>query len=316
MDHRDPHPATPTGAHAGRFAPSPTGALHLGNLRTALLAWLFARVGADRFVVRMEDLDRTNASVAHETGQLADLAALGLDWDGPVLRQSDRFDRYHDAIATLDRLGLVYPCYCTRREIREAASAPHGHAPDGTYPGTCRTLTGTERARRERDGRRPALRLRTDGQAVTFEDRLAGEVTGVVDDVVLCRNDGVPAYNLAVVVDDDAQGVGEVVRGDDLIGSTPRQLHLIALLGLRRPAYAHVPLVLGPDGTRLAKRHGAVTLADMRARGHDAAQVRDLLAESLGLCEPGERCPPTTLVTRLAERGDRVLPRAPWTWAG
>jgi glutamyl-tRNA synthetase len=305
-----------TGAHAGRFAPSPTGPLHLGNLRTALLAWLFARSAGDRFVVRMEDLDRTNASPAHEAAQLADLTALGLDWDGPVLRQSERFDRYRDAIAALDARGLVYPCYCTRREIRDAASAPHGLLPDGAYPGTCRDLTAIERAAREADGRRPALRLRAGARAITFVDRICGPTTGVVDDVVLCRNDGVPAYNLAVVVDDDAQAVGEVVRGDDLRSSTPRQLWLIELLGLRAPAYAHVPLVLGADGTRLAKRHGAVTMADLAARGTGAAAVRSLLGHSIGLCEAGEPVDAATLLARFAALGDAVLPRSPWVLAG
>jgi glutamyl-tRNA synthetase len=301
-----------SGAHAGRFAPSPTGPLHLGNLRTALLAWLFARAAGDRFVVRMEDLDRTNASPAHEATQLADLAALGLDWDGPVLRQSERFDRYRDAIGTLDARGLVYPCYCTRREIREAAAAPHGLHPDGAYPGTCRALTTAQRARREAEGRRPALRLRAGGREIRFVDRICGPTTGVVDDVVLCRNDGVPAYNLAVVVDDDAQGVGEVVRGDDLLSSTPRQLWLIELLGLRAPTYAHVPLVLGADGARLAKRHGAVTLADLAAQGTDAAATRSLLGNSLGLSDPGEAVDAATLLARFRARGDATLPRAPW----
>jgi glutamyl-tRNA synthetase len=311
----EPADVTGSGAHAGRFAPSPTGPLHLGNLRTALLAWLFARVAGDRFVVRMEDLDRTNASPAHEAAQLTDLAALGIDWDGPVLRQSARFDRYRDAIATLDARGLVYPCYCTRREIREAAEAPHGLQPDGAYPGTCRELTAAQRAAREAEGRRPALRLRAGAREIRFVDRLCGPTTGLVDDVVLCRNDGVPAYNLAVVVDDDAQGVGEVVRGDDLLSSTPRQLWLIELLGLRAPTYAHVPLVLGADGARLAKRHGAVTLTDLAARGTDAAAVRSMLGHSTGLCEPGEAVDAATLLARFAARGDAVLPRAPWVLA-
>ena len=257
---------------SGRFAPSPTGPLHVGNLRTALAAWLIARSAGERFVVRMEDLDRVTSSPAHEARQLADLAAIGLDWDGDVVRQSERFDRYHDAIATLTAAGLTYECFCTRREIREAASAPHGAAPDGAYPGTCRDLTEAERSRRRR--RRPAaLRLRADGETVAVDDLLAGPFTGAVDDVVLRRNDGVPAYNLAVVVDDAAQGVTAVVRGDDLLDSTPRQVHLQRLLGLARPRYAHVPLVVGPDGQRLAKRDGAVTLAELAAEGVDAEAV-------------------------------------------
>ncbi|HSL59118.1 MAG TPA: tRNA glutamyl-Q(34) synthetase GluQRS, partial [Acidimicrobiales bacterium] len=236
----------------GRFAPSPTGTLHLGNLRTALVAWLFARSSGSRFLVRMEDLDRVQSRPEHERGQLADLAALGLDWDGPVLRQSERFDRYEAAIARLDAAGLTYRCWCTRREIREAASAPHGDLPDGAYPGTCRDLPTRELAARERSDRPAALRLRADHATVGFTDRLVGPVSGRIDDVVLRRNDGVPAYNLAVVVDDADQGVEEVVRGDDLLSSTPRQLHLARLLDLAEPTHAHVPLALAPDGERLA----------------------------------------------------------------
>lgn len=272
----------------GRFAPSPTGTLHLGNLRTALLAWLFARGQGARFLVRVEDLDAGRVRPEYEAQQLADLAAIGLDWDGEVVRQSERLSLYHDAIARLDDAGRLYPCFCTRREIREAASAPHGPLPEGAYPGTCRDLTAAERAERERSGRPPALRLRADAEAVSFDDRLLGRVEAVVDDLVVRRNDGAPAYNLAVVVDDAAQHIGEVVRGADLADSTPRQLLLGRLLGYPPPRHAHVPLVLGPDGARLAKRHGAVTLADRRALGEDPAEVRGRLAATLGLSAPGE----------------------------
>lgn len=294
----------------GRFAPSPTGALHLGNLRTALVAWLAARAEDGRFLVRMEDLDRHQSSLDHEAGQLRDLAALGLDWDPPVVRQSDRFDRYHDAIATLTAAGLTYPCYCTRREIREAASAPHGDAaPDGAYPGTCRRLTAAERADREAAGRPPALRLRAQVDELTVADGILGPITGRVDDVVLRRNDGVPAYNLAVVVDDAAQGVDQVVRGDDLASSTPRQRHLARLLGLPDVSYAHVPLVLAPTGARLAKRDGAVTLADQARRGVGPDRVWRALAVSLGLAATGADRP-RDLVAGFAL--DRLSP-APWT---
>ena len=296
---------------SGRFAPSPTGPLHLGNLRTALAAWLVARSAGERFVVRMEDLDRVTSSPAHEARQLADLAAIGLDWDGDVIRQSERFDRYHDAIATLTAAGLTYECFCTRREIREAASAPHGPAPDGAYPGTCRELTEAERSRRRQ--RRPAaLRLRADGETVAVDDLLAGPFTGAVDDVVLRRNDGVPAYNLAVVVDDAAQGVTAVVRGDDLLDSTPRQVHLQRLLGLARPRYAHLPLVVGPDGQRLAKRDGAVTLAELAAEGVDAGAVAAGLARSLGVAVTGAFSP-DDLVARFDLVALRDLGRAPIT---
>jgi len=295
----------------GRFAPSPTGDLHLGNLRTALVAWLFARSSGGRFIVRMEDLDRVTSSPEHEQRQLADLAAIGLAHDGEVVRQSERFDRYGAAIDHLTAAGLTYPCYCTRREIREAAEAPHGPSPEGAYPGTCRRLSPDRRAAIEASGRTPALRLAADGETVRFTDRLHGPTVGLVDDVVLRRRDGVPAYNLAVVVDDAAQGIDEVVRGDDLLTSTARQLHLGRLLGLADPVYAHVPLVLGPDGRRLAKRHGAVTLADLRSEGWTAADVLGRLAVSLRLAVRGEPVGPD----RLAERFDpSLLPRDPWVF--
>jgi glutamyl-tRNA synthetase len=283
----------------GRFAPSPTGTLHLGNLRTALLAWLFARSADARFLVRIEDLDTGRVRERFYDEQLHDLAALGLDWDGPVVRQSERLPLYADAVERLRADGLVYECWCTRAEIREAASAPHGDLPEGAYPGTCLRLTESERDERAASGRPPALRVRADAATVTFEDRLAGTVTGVVDDFVVRRNDGAYAYNLAVVVDDGAQGVGEVVRGDDLLDSTPRQLWLARALGLPEVSFAHVPLVLGGDGARLAKRHGAVTLADRREQGEDAAAVRARLAASVGLCAPGERPSPQELVARF-----------------
>lgn len=288
---------------AGRFAPSPTGELHLGNLRTALVAWLAARSTGRRFVVRMEDLDRVTSSEAHERRQLDDLAAIGLDWDGPVVRQSHRFDRYRAVIDRLAADGHVYACYCTRREIRAeieaAASAPHAHLPDGAYPGTCRSLTADQRAEREESGRRPALRLRTSGEAIALVDRAAGPYEGAVDDVVLARADGVPAYNLAVVVDDAAQEVDQVVRGDDLLSSTPRQMLLQRLLGLPTPEYLHVPLVVGDDGERLAKRHGAVTLRELADAGWSADDVVAALAHSLGLAVAGERVTAEKLVGRF-----------------
>jgi glutamyl-tRNA synthetase len=288
---------------AGRFAPSPTGELHLGNLRTALVAWLAARSTGRTFIIRMEDLDRVTSSTDHEQAQLRDLAAIGLDWDGTVVRQSERFERYRTAIAQLDEAGLVYPCYCTRREIRAeidaAAEAPHRHLPDGAYPGTCRDLTERERAARTAAGRTPALRLRAGAQVIDLDDRLVGRYVGAVDDVVLARGDGVPAYNLAVVIDDAAQGVDQVCRGDDLLSSTPRQILLQRLLGLATPEYWHVPLVLGVDGERLAKRHGAVTLRDLAADGWSTSEVVSTLGRSLGLAAVGERVDTATLLDRF-----------------
>lgn len=280
----------------GRFAPSPTGTLHVGNLRTALLAWLFARSQDARYLIRMEDLDSGRVRERFYDEQLHDLAALGLDWDGAVVRQSQRLPLYEDALAQLQRDGLVYPCWCTRAEIREAASAPHGHLPEGAYPGTCRDLAPGQRAERDASGRPPALRVRADAARVAFTDRLVGPYEGVVDDFVIRRNDGAFAYNLAVVVDDAEQGVREVVRGADLLDSTPRQLWLGARLGLEPPRHAHAPLMLGPDGARLAKRHGAVTLADRAAAGQSADDVRDELAATLHLTPRGAQLTPAELV--------------------
>lgn len=296
----------------GRYAPSPTGPLHVGNLRTALLSWCFARSAGSPHLIRVEDLEARPDSRRFEAEQLADLRALGVDWDGPAVRQSERRARHDEVLAELVDRGLTYPCYCTRREVAEAAAAPHGQ-PSGAYPGTCRHLTAAERAAREAQGRPPALRLRATGEAVTIVDRLHGEVTAVVDDVVLRRNDGIPAYNLAVVVDDADQGVEEVVRGDDLLTSTPRQAHLADLLGLPRPAWAHVPLVLGADGERLAKRHGAVTLADLAADGIGPDELRAQLAVGLGLAEPGE---PVAMTDLLARFVPARLPLTPWVHPG
>jgi glutamyl-tRNA synthetase len=275
---------------SGRFAPSPTGTLHLGNLRTALLAWLAARSAGLDYIVRMEDLDRVQAAPEHEATQLADLAAIGLDWSGPVVRQSERFHLYRDALADLRARDLLYECFCSRREVRaeiqNAPSAPH--LPPGSYPGTCRTLTAARRQRYLDDGRTPAIRLRADESwsdapsLIEFDDLVAGASSGGVDDVVLQRNDGVPAYNLAVVVDDAVQGVTQVVRGDDLLSSTPRQIHLQRLLGLPTPTYGHVPLVFGTDGERLSKRHGSVTLAELRDAGVPVAAIVATLVRSFG----------------------------------
>lgn len=309
------HHEVVTNAHDGRFAPSPSGPLHLGNLRTALLAWLFARSAGGRFLVRVEDLDPGRSRREHEAGQLADLAALGLDWDGPVVRQSERRERHREALGALRAVGRVYPCWCTRAEIREAASAPHGAGGTGAgaYPGTCRRLSAAERGAREASGRPAALRLDAGGERVAFEDRLHGHLEAVVDDLVLWRNDDTPAYNLAVVVDDADQGIGEVVRGDDLLDTTPRQLLVARLLGRAAPSHAHVPLVLGRDGARLAKRHGAVTLADRAAAGETPADALAWMAASLGLAEPGEPVAPELLLERFDAA---ALPRAAATFPG
>lgn len=293
---------------AGRFAPSPTSDLHLGNLRTALVAWLLARSTGRGFLLRIEDLDtqRVAAAPAVAARQVADLAAIGLDFDGEPVWQSARLARYADAVGRLE----TYECFCTRREISEAASAPHddGYRP---YPGTCRLLSDAERAQRRRH-RTPAIRVRADGATQTITDAWAGEVTGVVDDFVVVRNDGVPAYNLAVVVDDVAQGVDQVVRGDDLLSSSPRQAWLTRQLGGAVPGYAHVPLAVNAAGKRLAKRDGAVTLADLAASGAGADAALGRLAVSLRLAEPGEPVTPRLLLDRF---DPAALPREPWVVA-
>jgi len=296
----------------GRFAPSPTGDLHLGSLRTALLAWLFARSAGSRFVLRVEDLDAGRVREPFVGSQLADLRALGIDWDGDVVRQSDRGSLYEDALARLESAGLVYPCFCSRREVREAASAQHGDAPEGFYPGTCRGVPAAEATRRVASGERFALRLRAGRAEVTIVDRLHGRRTDPVDDLVLRRSDGAFAYNLAVVVDDQEQGITEVVRGDDLLPSTAGQAYLCDLLGFERPGWAHVPLVLGGDGERLAKRHGSVTLADLAATGRSPSEALSWMATTLRLIEPGEAV--TTAADLLPRFDPDALPRSPTTF--
>lgn len=327
---------------AGRYAPSPTGALHLGNLRTAIVAWLAARATDRTFLLRVEDLDRVRAGA--EAAQLAELAAVGLDWDAEPVRQSERTGLYDDAVAALRAAhgaDAVYECFCSRKDIAEASSAPHpapadddgapgpaGAAPlrpPGFYPGTCRGLTEAQRAERRRV-RPSALRIDAarvaglpEGEIPRTEavDLLHGEVTGLVDDLVLRRNDGAYAYNLAVVVDDLAQGVDQVVRGDDLLDSTPRQRWLAAALcaargeALPQTSYLHVPLVLNAEGRRLAKRDGAVTLEDLAAADPSwtPERVRDRLLASLGL-PPGPPACAVPAFARMLEDGS--LPREPW----
>jgi glutamyl-tRNA synthetase len=296
------------GTGAGRYAPSPTAELHLGNLRTALLAWLFARLTERRFLLRIEDLDRSRVRPGIADQQLADLGALGLTFDGEPVVQSRRLAAYQKA---LERLAdKTYECFCSRREIAEAASAPHGSLP--RYPGTCRNLTQAERATR-RLTRRPALRLRAEGARQTIHDIVHGDVTAQVDDIVLRRNDGVPAYNLAVVVDDAFSGIDQVVRGDDLLPAAASQAFLTRLLEHQPPIYAHVPLAVNAEGRRLAKRDGAVTLSDLAAEGLRAGAVLGLIAESLDLAAPGEWVTAEVLLQRF---DPEQLPHQPWVVSG
>ncbi|WP_099022619.1 tRNA glutamyl-Q(34) synthetase GluQRS [Mycolicibacterium palauense] len=286
-------------APAGRFAPSPSADLHIGNLRTALLAWLFARSSGRRFLIRVEDLDdRTSGETAAR--QIADLAAIGIASDDPPEYQTAHTERYTRVIDALSGRGLTYECYCSRKDIRSAPRAPH--APEGAYPGTCRNLTAEQRAERRASGRPPALRLRSEVTEYAVRDLLHGTYTGVVDDLVLRRGDGVPAYNLAVVVDDAAQGIDQVVRGDDLLSSSPRQAYLGSLLGYPQPVYAHVPLVLNAEGKRLAKRDGAVTLAEI-----GVTETLHRIAGSLGFTAEDPQ-------QMLAEFDPARLPRQPWIY--
>lgn len=294
----------------GRFAPSPTGAMHLGNARTALLAWLDCRQRGGTMILRLEDLDRARASPGATAQLLDDLRFLGLDWDegpdvgGPYAPyvQTERAARYDAAITMLLTSGAAYPCICSRADVARAASAPHGE--DGPrYPGTCRTLDPAEiTARATAQGRAPSIRFRapTPATPTAFVDRVHGPVAPLadagLDDFVIRRADGVAAYQLAVVVDDAAMGVTDVVRGDDLLSSTPRQLALYAALGFPAPVFAHVPLVLAPGGERLAKRTRPTSIADLRAQGVDAATIVGALAASSGLVPPGARLAARDLV--------------------
>lgn len=300
--------STSSSTGAGRYAPSPSGDLHFGNLRTAVLAWLFARSSGRDFYMRVEDIDTQRSSMESAQRQLEDLAALGLDWDGEVVYQHDRFEAYQQALEKLPH----YECYCSRKDIQEAASAPH--VIPGHYPGTCRDLSDEEReakrAELEQQGRVPALRLRADVSEWTITDYYEGEVTGDVDDMILRRggnaNQGQDwAYNLAVVVDDGWQGIDQVVRGDDLLSSAPRQGYLAHLLNLPTPTFVHVPLVLNEQGKRLAKRDGAVTLREMG----DTQEVLTKLAASLGLQGA------TTVKEMLTTFDPQKLSRDPYVWS-
>jgi glutamyl-tRNA synthetase len=217
----------------------------------------------------MEDLDRVTSCRSTAFRQQLDLAAVGVLSDVPVVFQSDQFDQYRAVVDRLRDQGMTYECFCTRKEIQQAISAPHGEV--ARYPGTCRDLSMRERARRSTE-RPAAIRLRSGGEF---------ETAPPIDDIVLVRNDGVPAYNLAVVVDDELQGVTQVVRGDDLVHVTPSQMYLQRLLGFRTPEYVHLPLMVGPDGERLSKRHGDVTLGDCLHLGFSAPAVREALLRSL-----------------------------------
>ena len=291
----------PATTYRGRLAPSPTGGLHLGIARTSLCAWLRARKSQGSLVLRIEDIDTPRIVPGSAESIMDDLRFLGLDWDegpdcggprGPYL-QSQRMPAYLDAIEQLRARGLVYPCTCSRKEIAGVASAPHGGL-GPLYPGTCRN------GARERSDRPAALRFLQLGPAPSFCDALSGPYAEpVVDDFVLQRGDGMISYQLAVVVDDIAMQITEVVRGDDLLSSTPRQLALYAALQSTTPTppgFLHVPLLLGPDGRRLSKRHGAPSIAQYRANGISAERIIGFLAASLGLLPEARAITPSELL--------------------
>ncbi len=267
----------------GRLAPSPTGAQHAGNARTYLIAWLSARSRGGKLILRMEDIDSPRVKAGADQQAMYDLAWLGLDWDEGPIYQSSRLWFYQQALRRLQEQELVYPCTCTRSDIERAASAPHLDHEGLPYPGTCAARRVADAA--QLDESRFAWRFRVRPQAQVFDDQYHGRVrvgSEFGGDFVVWKSSGTPAYQLAVVVDDAARNVTEVVRGDDLIPSTPRQLQLYEALGLEAPRFTHVPLVVGPDGRRLAKRHGDTRLAALRGKGVRAEALVGLLAWSCG----------------------------------
>jgi len=298
----------------GRFAPSPTGELHLGNLRTALASWLSARAQGGRWLIRMEDVDGARCGRTQGEAQLRDLAALGLESDGPVLWQSRRHGAYQAALQALFQAGSLYPCVCTRKDLALMGSAPHGEDGLRPYPGTCR--------RRPLPFLRPdALRFRLPDGVVAWADQVLGpqedEPARLTGDPLLHRRDGCYAYHLAVVVDDGAQGVTEVVRGADLRGVTATHIRLQEALALARPAYAHLGLVTGPSGARLGKRDGALGLALLGHRGIAVPEILGWLGWSLGCLDRPEPVSAAELVGRF--RWERVDPgpvAVPPEWRG
>lgn len=311
----------------GRFAPSPTGELHLGNLRTALLAWLQVRAAGGRFVMRMENLDFERVRPGYMEAQLAGLRWLGLNWDegpdvgGPFAPyvQSERRERYAAALDHLTEQGYLFHCRCSRKEIAAAASAPHGPEDEGPrYPGTCRADTPQKPGNAGK--RLTALRFRVSDEPVRVDDLLQGTLrfnpAEDAGDFVVRRKDGVAAYQLAVVVDDAAMQITHVLRGADLLPSTARQLLLYRALALAPPVFLHVPLMLSPAGERLSKRHGSVTLREAREAGATPEAVVGWLASTCGLAAPGEEVPAAALVSRFAperlRRDATVLRELPW----
>lgn len=283
-----------TSTYRTRFAPSPTGKMHLGHARTALVIWLRARKLGGRIVMRVEDIDRPRVVPGAADAIFRDHEWLGLHWDEGPIFQSSRDEAYERVLHELRDAGWVYSCTCSRKDIAEIASAPHGDE-GPRYPGTCRNgVAKPERA--------PSLRFRFDDPSPGFDDLVSGEYPeGVVGgDFVLRRADGIWAYQLAVVVDDAEEGITEVIRGADLLSSTPRQIAIYRALGRLVPRFAHVGLVVDSAGTRLSKRHGATAVESFRDLGRQPEEVIGLLAQSLGLTATAASIRPEELVSRFA----------------
>src|SRR6185437_14672400 len=274
-----------------RLAPSPTGALQLGNARTFLANWLLARQNGWKIILRIEDLDGPRIKAGADRQAIDDLRWLGIDWDEGPIYQSSRRETYAKAVQQLIENGRAYPCICSRREIDLSASAPHAEDGSNVYPGTCRGKFKTMDEARAATGKNPAIRFAVEEEQSEFTDAFAGHrifnVKRELGDFVISKADGTPAYQLAVVVDDAQMGVNEVVRGDDLMDSTPRQILLYRALGMadRIPQYTHLPLVIGEDGRRLAKRHGDTRIATYRNAGVPAERVLALMARWLDIGE-------------------------------
>ncbi|CAM4384627.1 tRNA glutamyl-Q(34) synthetase GluQRS [Paenibacillus tarimensis] len=278
----------------GRFAPTPSGEMHIGNARTALLAWLQIRSADGQFIIRMEDIDRPRSKPALARQILEDLRWLGLDWDeGPDIggpygpyTQSQRLELYEQAAAKLQAQGLLYPCYCSRAELNAIARAPHGLSSEGpVYPGICRGLTDDERAAKAAR-KSPSLRFTIPDRPISYKDQAAGLQSfsaGSGGDFIIKRADGIFSYQLAVVMDDAAMQITDVLRGSDLLDSTPRQLLLYEALGYQPPSFTHVPLLVEPDGSRLAKRSGALSLRALREAGVLPEHIIGALASISGL---------------------------------
>ena len=272
-----------------RLAPSPTGALHLGNARTFLINWLLARRNGWKILLRIEDLDGPRIKRGADLQAIEDLKWLGLDWDEGPLYQSSRAEIYAAAIEKLLSRGLAYPCICTRKEVESAASAPHAEDGSTIYPGTCRGRFATVEEARAACGKSPAIRFHVPEVAVEFEDCFAGrqsfDVARQLGDFVIAKADGTAAYQLAVVIDDAEAGITDVIRGDDLLDSTPRQILLYKALGLTHliPNYIHLPLIVGSDGKRLAKRHGDTRVSFYREHGVSADRLLALLGRWCGI---------------------------------